>query len=236
MSDVTSFPLARSSRLTASFVGDEGEPVLQTDAALQTPGALVELAASSVFTPAHGPTGGYPGLRASLPGDYIRALVEALAGPLSDVFSLGRIRPVKAEGAFSLVTLPSDALSVVQRAPHVDSTHPHQFAILHYLCDETFGGTTFFRHRATGFETITDDRLATYKAKRATEDVAAGYVDDGAPWFDRTGRTAAAFNRLVAYRSCMLHSGHVPSPELLSPDPRRGRLTANVFVTFAPDP
>jgi hypothetical protein len=41
-------------------------------------------------------------------------------------------------------------------------------------------------------------------------------------------------NRLVVYRSCVLHSGHVPSPQVLTADPRAGRLTANVFLTVAP--
>lgn len=230
---VTAFTLARRSKLTAMYVGAEGEAVLESPAAFEHPEHLVDLAASIPFAPAYTSTGGYPGLRASLPDYYIRTVVEALAGPISEAFSLGRIRPVKAEGAFSLVTLPGDALSTAQRAPHVDSTNPHQFAILHYLCDEAFGGTSFFRHRATGFETLSEHRLATYRTHRATEGVAAGYVDDGAPWFEPTARVSAGFNRLVAYRSCVLHSGHVPASTMLSPDPRSGRLTANVFVTFA---
>lgn len=210
--------------------------MLATDAALERPDDLVALAADAAFSPAYSSAGGYPGLRAALPEAYIRAMVEALAGPLSDVFALGRIRPVKAEGAFSIVTLPVAALAAPQRAPHVDSVDPLQFAILHYLCDERFGGTSFYRHRATGFETLDQSRLPTYRTSRSAEGEAPGYVGDGAPWFERTTTVAAGFNRLVAYRSCVLHSGHVPSPELLSPDPRTGRLTANVFVTFASDP
>ena len=230
---MTSFSLAQRSKLTATQVGSEGEVLLESAAVFQHPQALVELAASSPLLPAYTATGGYPGLRASLPREYIKTIVEALAGPISEAFSLGRIRPVKAEGAFSIVTVSEDALSAVQRAPHVDSTNPHQFAILHYLCDEAFGGTTFFRHRATGFETLSEHRLPSYRASRATEGIAPGYVDTGAPWFEQIARVSAGFNRLVAYRSCALHSGHVPASCVLSPDPRLGRLTANVFVTFA---
>jgi hypothetical protein len=233
---MTPFALAKRSRLTATFIGEEGEGVLETVAALQEPQHLVDLAAASRFAPAFSATGGYPGLRASLPRDYIKVVVEALAGPLSEAFALGRVRPVKAEGAFSIVTLAATTLSAVQRAPHVDSTNPDQFAILHYLCDEEFGGTTFFQHRATGFETLSENRLPAYKASRAIEGLAPGYVDDGAPWFAQTARVSAGFNRLVAYRSCVLHSGHVPATATLSSDPRLGRLTANVFVTFAKVP
>ncbi len=231
---ISSFPLARGSRLTASLVGNEQEAVLQTDATLERPHDLVELAASSAFTPAYSPAGGYPGLRARLPDDYISSIVGALAGPLSDAFALGPIRPVWANGALSMVTLSTDALVPPQRAPHVDSTHPMQFAILHYLCDERFGGTSFYRHRSTGFETIDDARLAVYSGRRREEMAPQGYVDDGAPWFERTARISASFNRLIAYRSCVLHSGHVPDASLLSADPKAGRLTANVFVLFEP--
>ncbi|RZL84762.1 MAG: hypothetical protein EOP66_02415 [Sphingomonas sp.] len=230
---MTAFALAQRSKLTARSVGAEGEIVLETDAMVQQPQRLVDLAGSSAFSPAYSIAGGYPGLRSNLPHDYIKTVVEALAGPISEAFSLGRIRPIKAEGAFSIVTLPGEALSSAQRAPHVDSTNPLQFAILHYLCGDSFGGTSFFRHLATGFETLNDDRLPAYRAKRASEGVASGYVDDGAPWFERIARVAAGFNRLVAYRSCALHSGHIPATAMLSPDPRSGRLTANIFVTFA---
>lgn len=230
---MTSFALGRQSRLTAASFGAEGEIMLESVAAFKSPEQLIEIAASSSFSPAYGAAGGYPGVRATLPHDYIRTIVEALVVPISEAFSLGRIRPVKAEGAFSIVTLPDAALSASQRAPHVDSTNPYQFAILHYLCDDTFGGTTFFLHRATGFETLDDHRLPSYKTHRAREGLAPGYVDDGAPWFEQTARVAAGFNRLVAYRSCVLHSGHVPASTILSADPRSGRLTANVFVTFA---
>jgi hypothetical protein len=229
-----SFPLARGSRLTAALIGDEREPVLQTEAMLAEPGKLIELAVHSDFAPAYGPRGGYPGLRAVLPDEYVATVVNALAGPLAEAFALGSIRPIRAQGVFSVVTLPTDALVAPQRAPHVDSVDTMQFAILHYLCDGAFGGTSFYRHRATGFESLTQERLPAYTARRAGEDPAAGYVDDGAPWFERTGQVSASMNRLVAYRSCVLHSGHIPAPELLTSDPRRGRLTANVFVTFAP--
>ena len=231
---MTLFALARQSKLTARLFGSEDEVLLEAVTAFEQPRHLVDLAASSLFAPAYGAVGGYPGLRASLPREYIKTVVEALAGPISEAFSLGRIRPVKAEGAFSIVTLPDDALTAVQRAPHVDSTNPNQFAILHYLCDETFGGTGFYRHRATGFETLSDERQSTYKDSRAGEGLAVGYVTDGAPWFAQTARVSAGFNRLVAYRSCVLHSGHVPELASRSADPRLGRLTANVFVTFAP--
>lgn len=228
------FPLARRLRPATVLVGRELEPVVQIDGFSDRPDALVEAAAASVFTPAYGPAGGYPGLRAPAPLDYVESVVRALSAPIADAFGLGAARPARAECNFSLVTLPPDALVPMQRAPHVDTAEAAQFAILHYLCDERFGGTGFFRHKATGYETLTPERLTAYDQARAMESDADGYVDDGAPWFDRTGQVDATFNRLVIYRSRLLHSGRIMAPEDLSIDPRRGRLTANIFLTLRP--
>lgn len=208
--------------------------MLQADAVMEQADALVDLAAASDFAPAFGPGGGYPGLRAPAPRDYVETVVQALVGPISEAFSLGPIRPIRANCAYSLVTLPADRLVPPQRAPHVDTVDPWQFAILHYLCDAAFGGTAFYRHRATGFETLSAERMPAYQQARADEGWADGYVDDGAPWFEQTAEVTAAFNRLVVYRSRVLHSGRILSPDGLSPDPRRGRLTANIFASFAP--
>jgi hypothetical protein len=41
-------------------------------------------------------------------------------------------------------------------------------------------------------------------------------------------------NRLVVYPGCLLHSGLVNPAVDINPDPRTGRLTANIFVDFFP--
>ena len=228
------FPLAPQPRVTAGCIGHEQEPVLQVEAMVARPGELVDAAAASAFAPASGQAGGYPGLRAPAPVDYVDTVVQALTGPIAEVFGLGPVRPLRVDCAFSLVTLGADQLVPAQRAPHVDTTDGWQFAILHYLCAPDFGGTAFYRHRATGFETLTAERTAAYRDARAHEGFAPGYVGDGEPWFERTAELAADFNRLVVYRSRLLHSGRILSPQRLSADPRRGRLTANIFATFAP--
>lgn len=226
------FPLSRTLQLRLSHVGDEREPVLAIEGLLERPDALVDAAAEARFAPAYGAAGGYPGVRAPAPLDYVEAVVRALAQPIADAFGLDAVRPARAECNFSLVTLPPGALIASQRAPHVDTVDPGQFAILHYLCGPRFGGTAFFRHRATGYEALSEARLAAYDAARTGEPDDAGYVADGGRWFTRTGEVEAAYNRLVVYRSCLLHSGLVPETDLLSADPRAGRLTANIFLTL----
>ncbi|WP_442680780.1 DUF6445 family protein [Sphingomonas sp. ASY06-1R] len=228
------FSLAPRARATAEYVGNEREPVLRVDTMIANPEALVELAAGSQFAPAYGPGGGYPGLRARAPRDYVETILRNLGGPIIEAFSLGAVTLARVDSAFSIATLPPERLVPPQRAPHVDTTNAWQFAILHYLCPADQGGTAFYRHRATGFETLTEERLAAYKRARMEESVGDGYIDDGDLWFERIGEVPASFNRLVVYRSHLFHSGQIPAPDRLSPDPRRGRLTLNLFVTFAP--
>ncbi|WP_420138426.1 DUF6445 family protein [Sphingomonas sp.] len=228
------FSLAPGARATADFIGNEREPLLQVDTMIANPEALVELAATSQFAPAYGPNGGYPGLRARAPRDYVETILRSLGGPIIEAFRLGSVTLARVDSAYSVATLPPDRLVPAQRAPHVDTTHAWQFAILHYLCPAELGGTAFYRHRATGFETLTEERVAAYQAARAQEDFGVGYIDDRDRWFERISEVPASFNRLVVYRSHLFHSGQILAPDRLSPDPRQGRLTLNIFATFAP--
>ena len=44
-----------------------------------------------------------------------------------------------------------------------------QIAVLHYLFDTPHGGTSFYRHRSTGFESITPERAEDYAARLRQE-------------------------------------------------------------------
>jgi hypothetical protein len=125
---------------------------------------------------------------------------------------------------------------VQQRTPHIDTVYPLQFALLHYLCDPDFGGTSFYRHRATGFETLDEDREATYYAVRkgelSQEAPPQRYVGDDTGHYARIGGCDAQPNRMAIYRSCLLHSGHIRDDKPLVANPRTGRLTANIFVNY----
>lgn len=217
-------------------LGEEREPVLQADDVLVYPGALVDVADEAVFRPAAELNTFYPGLLAPAPVPYVQAVVRAIDPLIRQAFGLGRVAPGRVDCNFSLVTLAPEDLSTAQRLPHIDTADPLRFAILHYLCDERFGGTGFYRHRATGFETLSAARLDTYKVSLSREVAAAppphAYIRGETPLFAQTGRVAARFDRLAVYRSCLLHSGQIDAPELLSDRPREGRLTANIFLQY----
>lgn len=225
-----SFALDPAAAPRVAYIGVEREPLLLFDGALLDPQRLVEIAAVGSFAPAYGPAGGYPGIRAPMPSAYADTIVRALDPLLRETFGLGDVRLGRAECSFSIVTQPPATLVASQRAPHVDTVDPLQFAILHYLCDAHHGGTAFYRHRATGYEAITPERLDHYEAVRAGEGDAPGYIDGHTAAFEQTAIVAARWNRLAVYRSRVLHSGQVHGT--LDPDPRRGRLTANIFLTY----
>ena len=212
-------------------IGHEREPIVVIDGFSADPAALVEQAAALHYEKL-GPH--YPGIRAPAASAYLAARMDLLQEVLSGVFGVSRGADL-VECNYSIVTTPPSALAPIQRLPHFDSTDPGRIAILHYLCQPLDGGTAFYRHRATGFETISASRLEDYSEVLQAEADARGlpqaeYVRADTALFEQTYRVDAAFNRLVIYRGWSLHSGVIPPDLTFSPDPRKGRLTVNTFL------
>lgn len=231
------FALNGRVEIALDHVGREREPLLILDGVMQRPEALVDYAANEVgFQPAWTEQGGFPGLRAPAPLNYVDKLVRSLAPIVEKAFALESVKLARAECNFSLVTLRPDQLTPFQRIPHADTADPLQFAFLHYLCAASFGGTAFYRHRATGFETLRPERLAQFEAVRARELEGAGpepaYIIGDTAHYERIGAAEARFDRVIVYRSRTLHSGLIAPDASLSADPRQGRLTANIFVNY----
>jgi hypothetical protein len=135
--------------------------------------------------------------------------------------------------AFSMVTTPPDKLRPIQRIPHFDGPDRGRIAFIHYLCEPFQGGTSFYRHRATGLSEITSERVEEYRGSVVRELEADkpvhAYVIDHTRFFERLHGVEARFNRLIIYRGNALHSGDISARTVLSEDPRQGRLTINGF-------
>ena len=179
----------------------------------------------------------YPGVRAALDPAVCQVWLGRLA-PLLDQWFGPCGRPLEMQAWYSLVTTPPAQLAPIQRLPHVDGTDPAQIAMMLYLHrtgpTNSHGGTAFFRHCATGLESLTAADFPRYAAA-VQADVArtglppAAYTTDGAPHFERTKAVPGTFNSAVFYRGNILHSGIIDNHAALSPDPREGRLTINAF-------
>ncbi|MDB5455949.1 MAG: hypothetical protein JWP92_1534 [Caulobacter sp.] len=176
----------------------------------------------------------YPGVRAHASGAYFAALSPLLAKVVREVF--GYRQELKLlRSLYSLVTTPPADLSLAQRVPHIDSVDDGMIAVLHYLTREDRGGTSFYRHRSTGFETIDQSRHHPYLqalqadfARHGTP--APGYIGGDTAIFERIAYFPPAYNRALIYRSGLLHCASVDTDGPLSPDPRLGRLTIASFM------
>jgi len=214
------------------FIGQEREPVVIVDGCAPDPDALVRDAALADYQPLGA---FYPGVRAPAPGAYFNALGPLLAKVMREVFGYRQeLKLVRA--LYSLVTTPPAALSLAQRIPHVDTVDDGMIAMLHFLTRDDFGGTSFYRHRATGFETIDRARHRVYLDALRDDfdrlgDPPPGYIAGDTEIFERIAHVPPAYNRALIYRSGLLHCAAVDPAAPLSADPQTGRLTIASFMT-----
>jgi len=218
-------------------VGAERSPVIVIDNFASDPQALVDLAASlAPFAPAARTY--YPGVTAAAPMSFALGAHAYLDGLIRQTFELGDAQVAGGACDFSMVTKRPCDLHIRQQIPHIDSTEIGSLALLLYLCPGEHGGTGLYRHRRTGFEIITAERLDAYEralgAGLAAAAPPAGYIDGDSNLFERIADYEAVFNRMLIYRGANLHSGDIAGDFAFDPDPRAGRLTLNLFLLFRP--
>lgn len=219
-------------RVQLRHVGQERQPLLIVDDVLADPDAMIDAAREAEFhAPRHTH---YPGLNAPLPESYYRTVVTALRGPIAAAFGLSSDACLKYFGFFALATTPVREAGPIQKIPHHDSPDPDRLAMVHYLCRDDHGGTGFFRHKATGFESIDHDRHGAYvdiaQAQLAARGVGApAYAGADMADYALIDQAECVFNRLIVYRNHVLHSALLGS-EPGERDPGQGRLTANGFL------
>jgi hypothetical protein len=210
-------------------VGAEQQPLLVVDDVLADPWAMVDAArAADFYRPPHT---NYPGLNANLPEAYDRTVVTALRGPIEAAFGVKASAVLKFFGFFALATTPASAATPVQTIPHLDGPDPNRLAMVHYFCQDDFGGTGFFRHQATGFESVGASRTDVYAAALEAELVQERrtFAGHDTPGYDLIDQAEPVFNRLILYRGHVLHAGLLGRGGG-SADPTAGRLTANGFI------
>ncbi len=217
-------------RVHLRHVGLERQPLLVVDDVLADPWAMIDAArAAEFYRPPHT---NYPGLNANLPEVYYRTVVTALRGPIEAAFGVSAKAALKFFGFFALATTPAESASPAQAIPHLDAPDPNRLAMVHYLCRGDFGGTGFFRHQATGFESIDAARQDAYAASVEAElgqRRPAAFADARTPGYELIDEVAPVFNRLIVYRGHVLHAGLLGRGGGAA-DPATGRLTANGFI------
>lgn len=218
-------------RINVRAMGREGEPLVIIDG---FSGMADELLQAGYDAPYQHAGASYPGIRSWADPSYLDRRRDLMMQIMQRVF--GFTQGVRLDAStFSLVTQDEADLSPLQRIPHYDHAGGEVIAIMHYLMGPESGGTAFYRHRRTGFETITPQREDHYNAALAQDERAYGmpparYCYGDTDWFELIDEVEAVPDRLVLYRGRQLHSGIIPDPSVLSPDPHKGRLTINMFL------
>ncbi len=217
--------------INVTAIGCELEPVVTVEDFAPDPHGLRRHAAGASFAPddLH-----YPGVKAALAPGYFDALQPVIATVMREVFGFRQGANVL-RATYSLVTTPPHLLSIEQRMPHVDAVEPGRMAILHYLALDDGDGTGFYRHRSTGFETITPERSAAYFASLEADLAKHGpppdaYINGDTAIFERMAHFEARFNRALIYRGRLLHSGAISPGRNLPCDALTGRLTIASFL------
>jgi hypothetical protein len=219
-------------RIEKLIFGHERATLLVIDNFVAEPERLIKKAITAQFT-----SGGrfYPGVRAKAPPSYEHFLVTRLQPLLAEHFGYTGGTPRLSMCHFSLVTTPAAELALMQRIPHVDSLAGEGFATIHYLFKGNLGGTAFYRHRATGFESLDEVRGPEYFNVLQAESAGVQgpeqqYINGDTPLFEQIARADGVFNRMLVYRRNSLHSGAIDSTFVPDADPRTGRLSINSFI------
>ena len=219
-------------RLQALHIGREQAPLVVIDDFAATPDALVDIAAAKVFADV---ASYYPGVRAKVPLTYQQFVIDTLRPVVAQHFGLNASGLRFTACYFSIVTTPPAELTYLQRIPHVDSLLSTELAFVHYLFRANHGGTVFYRHRASGFESVDAARKADYwrhveAEQQAPESPPAAYIDGTTALYEETARQEGVFNRLLLYRRNSLHSAALSPQFVPDANPRRGRLSLNGFL------
>jgi hypothetical protein len=222
----------------------DGAFCIIVDDFLLEPEVLVEYAARhpNEFS---NPNIGYPGRQLRVNDNAMREILRFVRSKMSKQFAFMRGR-IGIRSLLSLLTLPPEKLTSMQRICHVDPNPDpgrEKYAALIYLFnDERLGGTSFFRWK--------DETLVWKAVEMLRADPASGeefvkqqfetfrepprYMTESNEIAERLFTVPPQFNRFVFYSGAMPHTGAITAPELLTDDARTGRLTLNLFFSVLP--
>jgi hypothetical protein len=230
------FTLNSHPKLTKLLIGEESLPLLIIDSFAHKPDDLVSHVGDGSSFKADG-NNFYPGKRSAAPQVYNEEICKKYLPLFKSHFGFDKAQRAKTlMSAFAISDKAPEHLKPIQMLPHFDTTNMNQLAVVHYLCKPEHGGTSFYRHRSSAFETITQERLASYGHQLKKEAIAHQlhenpcYMGESNTIFERLHSVDACMNRAVIYPSRMLHSGNINPLLGLSSDPRVGRLTIGSLI------
>lgn len=224
--------------ITRHTFGNEKAPLLVIDNVAKEADQLALFAARLRFS---SNSTFYPGVRAEAPKEYQEFLHLNFAEEFRNFFDLPLGDFSLSLCHYSLTTTPARQLKLLQRIPHFDSLEYSGLATVHYLFKTPLGGTAFYRHRKTGFESIDEARKLTYFNSLESENSGTnipqfGYINGDTPLYEQIMKAEGIFNRMLVYRRNSLHSGCISEQFIPDFNPLTGRLSINTFIDVSSNP
>jgi hypothetical protein len=215
---------------------ENGDFCAVVDDALLEPERFVDAAAAQSDAFRRVDFNAYPGNYLPLPIQVQEGLRDFFNAHIRHLFDARRL--MELHSRLAMVTLQPHELRPYQWVCHndnpaIDRSHSIQASVLYLFKDESLGGTSFYEPRdPPQARLLYDDSITlSNEAFSAKYGIEPGYIHSSNQHFKQIGSVPARWNRMIFYNGAMLHSGDIVSPEKLSADPRRGRLTLNGFFT-----
>jgi hypothetical protein len=232
--DESMFAFNADARISSVRVGHCPIVVTVADDVLLRPQQVAEFGRGHSFVEDAGNL--YPGVRARLPVEFSRRFIEWLTRTLRSTGVLEDSCTMDDDASFfSVVNKARASLLPLQRIPHYDSADPRVFAAVIYLFDRAHSGTSFYRHRTTGYERIRDDNAQNYKIAlnhnmKTLGPPAREYTNGSSALFERIHTVDSAFNRIVIYSGNVLHAADIDGSLFDGNDNEPWRLTITSLV------
>lgn len=215
-----------------------GQSCLVIDDALLDPQRVVDIACAQRDAFSASAQNAFPGPELTFPPPVIErfeAVFNARARAL-----LGGRRTLSSTARLSLATRAPQELTPLQWFCHTDGGalepgHGIAACVLYLFRDPALGGTAFYAPERPPEDIALLRQAARTLPPEAFSErfgIARGYMTEGNAWFRKLASVPARFNRLIFYSGLVPHSGEIAHPELLDPDPARGRLTINGFFRY----
>lgn len=215
-------------RLQKIQLPEDGGTCIIIDDVLLYPQELVQFAKLNQHLFEHSPHNYYAGLEFPAPQEYADGLREFFLLVVRE--KMGCRRVSNSTCRFSIITLKPEQLNAGQRLPHTDSradTPPENMlvaSVLYLFDNPAMGGTGLFK----GLKGTKEEReqwLKPYKPAYPTGSIGP---------FTLMYTIEPKWNRMVFYNGRVFHTPLIPQPELMHPDPEKGRLTMNCFYDCTP--
>jgi hypothetical protein len=232
--DATLFAFNHHAEATLAHIGRRGIGVCRIDNVLHDPEGVAARGFAQAYTEDRSNL--YPGMRAPMPERFSTAFRAWLTPILQHNGLLKHDQGIhRDESFFSVVTTASTELLPIQSIPHYDSTDPNLIAAVIYLCDTRFSGTSFYRHRKTGYEEITQENQKNYQLSLDSDMRIHGipkkeYVNGDGVLFEAIFSNALKFNSAIIYPSRILHAANIPRQFSPPKDKSEWRLTVTALL------